>query len=55
LRAGENASHSCLDFTKKVKISPFETQKQRAAGMEEQEKIIEANKKLIGIIGAKNF
>jgi len=40
-------------LSKKVKISPLETQKQRAAGMEEQEKIIEANKKLIGIMEQK--
>ena len=44
-----------LGFVKKLKIPlpSLEIQKQLVAEMEEQEKIIEANKKLIGIMERK--
>ena len=37
----------------KIPLPPLEIQKQLVAGMEEQEKIIEANKKLVGIMEQK--
>ena len=37
----------------KIPVPPLEVQKQLVAEMEEQEKIIEANKKLIGIMEQK--
>jgi len=37
----------------KIALLPLETQKQLVAEMEEQEKIIEANKKLVGIMEQK--
>jgi type I restriction enzyme M protein len=37
----------------KIPLPPLEVQKQLVAEMEEQEKIIEANKKLIGIMEQK--
>ena len=37
----------------KIPLPPLETQNQLVAEMEEQEKIIEANKKLIGIMEQK--
>lgn len=37
----------------KIPLPPLEVQKEIVAEIEEQEKIIEANKKLIGIMGQK--
>ncbi|HNU96581.1 MAG TPA: hypothetical protein PKH95_04185 [Candidatus Magasanikbacteria bacterium] len=37
----------------KIPLPPLEIQKQLIAEMEEQEKIIEANKKLVGIMEQK--
>jgi len=37
----------------KIPLPPIEVQKHLVAGMEEQEKIIEGNKKLVGIMEQK--
>jgi len=54
-RTGNSIPQLTVPMIKKVKIPlpPLEVQKQLVAEMEEQEKIIEANKKLIGIMEQK--
>jgi len=45
--------HRCMQYKVKIPLPPFEIQKQLVVEVEEQEEIIKANKKLVGIMEQK--